>query len=98
MIGHGHGKYQIDGLAIGSAEFNRRLKAQQYAAGLFKAGTTAMRDGNAVANAGAAQAFARLQAVAQFFCACLLSGQPLRGCLQYRIPVHRLYHVGAQFR
>ena len=32
MIGYGHGKYQIDGLSIGSAEFNCRLKAQQYAA------------------------------------------------------------------
>ena len=98
MIGYGHGKYQIDGLSIGSAEFNCRLKAQQYAAGLFQAGATAMWNGNAVANAGAAQALACLQAVAQFFGTRLLAGQPLCGCLQYRIPVHRLYHVGAQFR
>jgi hypothetical protein len=92
MIGHGHREYQIDLLAVGGIEIDRWLQPQQRAARCFKGRRAAMRYGDAMADGGAAEPFARLQAVAQVVRAGLAAGQHPGGRVQHRIAVHGIQY------
>ena len=79
MIGHGHRKHQIDGLAIGGIEIDRRLQPQQDATGRFQCRRSTVRYGDAMAYRRAAQLLARLQAGVNRLRSGLFASQP-SGC------------------
>ena len=87
MIGHGHREHQIDGLAVGGVEIDRGCNRSRTAARRFQGGRAAVRDGDAMADGGAAEFFARLQAGAEVVGAGLAAGQQAGRRVQHRVAV-----------
>jgi len=63
VLRHGHREHQVHRFAVGGAEVHRRRQPQERGARLPEGTAPAMRDGDPVADRGAAQAFALAQAL-----------------------------------
>jgi hypothetical protein len=74
-----HREHQVDGHAVGGAEIDRGLEAQERRTRTAHAGDPPMRDGHAMADGGAAHAFALAQATGDRRAVRAGAGQQARG-------------------